>query len=630
MLRTNKSQRAKIYFLFFLCLIGVLVVFRNELKLLFIPDPEKKMIYKHSFNEVPVNYARNIIKYKGFITENQGLQLLPGSSGNIIFSFDKEPHQGCLLRVWFYGDKGDQRPNAIKVSVDGNEDYQTIASNGNYIGAVFNLSRYVKGSNNFQILFEAKNIAPFTSVVFDSIEVIILKGDRVRPALPNLPKILGLVLLTFIIFYFVIKDGITRMEGLTVVFLIIIILLAAYLRWNELARIAGTILEPDVSGYQYYAKKMDLFSDNGFYSAQFEKREPLYIFMVKMFFLPFGISDTHLRFVSFVFSLVMIYLTYRIGKEWFGNIVGLSAAFILSVHPYLISLGARGYRAEWLTTLLLLFIYYGYIKTNMTSRWRVLITGFLTGCILLTRSECLPAVVVILMFYPFLARSRWNFKMVLITLVLGISLLMPHLYSIYKRHGTPFYTANQYARFYANREFMGKPGFPTKEEVIGRSMYAGPKITPLEYYFKLHTPWQFVKYNVVGFTKIYLKMPFSFISGRGNLGKVLFRLDKLKEDFSMSEIMSCSELSLSLIRERIWDNLMSVIVFATFILGLVLAGFSRYWMLYIYMVLFQVQTSFLSYLGLDTRLSVHSYPLIALCSGYAIYWSCDRLKKRIF
>ena len=98
--------------------------------------------------------------------------------------------------------------------------------------------------------------------------------------------------------------------------------------------------------------------------------------------------------------------------------------------------------------------------------------------------------------------------MVFVALVLGILLWLPHIYSISKKHGDPFYTMNKYARFYANREFMGKPGFPTKEEVIEKGMYTGPQITPVEYYFGLHTPWQLVKYNLIGFTKIHINMPF--------------------------------------------------------------------------------------------------------------------------
>ncbi|MCK5257361.1 MAG: hypothetical protein KAQ81_15125, partial [Deltaproteobacteria bacterium] len=124
MLRMKKLQKAKIYILLFLCFASVLFFFRKELKLLFIPDPEKEVIYKYSFHDSHIKYAKNIVKIEGFITEGKGgLELLPGTSGKMTFSFNKELHQGCLLRVWFYGDEGKERTNAIKNSIDAERTY---------------------------------------------------------------------------------------------------------------------------------------------------------------------------------------------------------------------------------------------------------------------------------------------------------------------------------------------------------------------------------------------------------------------------------------------------------------------------------------------------------------------------
>lgn len=118
MLRMEKLHKAKIYILLFLCLASVLFFFRKELKLLFIPDPEKEVIYKYSFHDSHIKYAENIVQIEGFVTEKQGFQLSPGTIDQIIFSFDKKICQGCLLHVWFYGDEGKERTNAIKNSID--------------------------------------------------------------------------------------------------------------------------------------------------------------------------------------------------------------------------------------------------------------------------------------------------------------------------------------------------------------------------------------------------------------------------------------------------------------------------------------------------------------------------------
>jgi len=332
----------------------------------------------------------------------------------------------------------------------------------------------------------------------------------------------------------------------------------------------------------------------------------------------FGVSATHLRFVSFAFSLAVIYLTYRIGRERFHEAVGLIAAFILSVHPYLIQLCARGLREEWFAALLLLFVYYGYVRSSMSSWVRMVVSGLIAGCILLTRSECLPMIVLILLLYPLLVRLRWNYAMTTIAIVLSLSLWIPHQYRIYKNYGDFFYTANQYARFYTNREFAGKPGFPTKEEIMVKGMYYGPKTTPLDYYWNLHTPGQLLYGSLIGFAKIHLKMPLAFISGRGNAGMVIYEAGRIVHNPGGQKVLGMLKLAGRLFMERWLSNIMGLAVFLTFLVGLVLMGMHRNWLMYFYLILFQMHTSFLASFGLDQRLSVHSYPLIALCCGYCI------------
>ena len=408
-------------------------------------------------------------------------------------SFNKKQGNGCLLRTWFYGDGGKQQPNRIGVSTDNGQTFQTVAINGNFIGSVFDLTPWVKQSNHFLLQFEAENTAPFTPVVIDQIEIVIVTGESVRPVLPDLPKALGLLLLMGILFYCVLQKNISKTQLIAPVFLCFIIALAAYLRWNELLRVSGTILDDDAVGYLQYAKKMALISSTGFYSAQFGLREPFFIFVVKVFFFLFGDSDTHLRFVSFTFSLAVIILTYKMGSRWFNELVGLSAALILAIHPYLIELSARGLRGELYTVLLLLFLYFGYIKTDLTSTQKTVLTGFVMGLLFLTRSESFSILPCMVFCYIFTRKSRWGLRMAVAAIVIGTLLCLPHFYNTYKKYGDPFYAANRHARFYANREFAGKPGFPTQVEIAKEGMYIGPKITPFEYLFKLHTPKQIIK-----------------------------------------------------------------------------------------------------------------------------------------
>jgi 4-amino-4-deoxy-L-arabinose transferase-like glycosyltransferase len=625
---TTKLHEARLYGVLLVCIMGIMLIFRHELALLFVPDPPIEKIYQYSFDSGFLRHADAIIHYEGFSAKQQGLHLAPDTSGGITLSFTKERGQGCLLRVWFYGDGGAERPNAIKVSVNGGKSFHQVAGSGNHLGSVFDLTSYLGGSNVFQLLFEAHNHAPYAVPVLDSIEVLIARENAVKPVLPDLTRILGIILVFALPLFLIFSKDTSNREKVTRVLCVLIMLLAVYLRWNELVNMAGTVIDGDARGYYRYAEKMDLFSTQGFYSAQFEKREPLYILMVKLFFIIFGVSGTHLRLVSFVFSLVTIYLTYKIGKEWFNEIVGLTASFILAVQPYLIQLSVRGLRAEWFATLVLLFIYYGYVKRHMGAPLRTVITGLVIGSMLLTRSESLFMVVIIMMAYPVIAQSKWNYKMVFTGLLLGITLLIPHQYGIYKKHGDPFYTVNQYARFYANREFAGQPGFPTNEDIATKGMYTGRKITPLEYYFSLHSPWQLVRYSIVGFAKIHLTMPLHFATGKGTLSSVRYAFGELQAKMNGEQLVKSSRQLMAILQKHFWGYALTASILLSFLVGIVLIAFSPYRILLLYMVFFQVQTSFVAYLGIDSRLTVHSYPLIALCCGYCIWRMTSGLRRR--
>jgi hypothetical protein len=209
--------------------------------------------------------------------------------------------------------------------------------------------------------------------------------------------------------------------------------------------------------------------------------------------------------------------------------------------------------------------------------------------------------------------------MAALALVLSLSLWIPHQYSIYKKHGDFFYTANQYARFYANREFAGTPGFPTKQEIGKMGMYYGPKITPLAYYWNLHSPRQLLSGSLEGFVKIHLKMPLAFMSGQGNAGTIYHATDGILRNPEVKHIANWLSLAGRLFMESWLTGIIGLSVLLSFVAGLVLLGIKGEGMLFFYLTVFQIHTSFLASLGLDQRLTVHSYPLIALCCGYCAY-----------
>lgn len=610
-----------------LSLIVCLTVFRSDLQLLFKGDPAKARTFELSFHDLKAPSSQQIAACEGFINQGQGLQLAPGTSGKLILSFNKEINQGVLLRVWFYGDRGEQRPNAIKISIDAGHTFAAIAGNENYIGTVFDITPLVAQSRQFQLMFAAENSSPFTPSVLDRVEVTTGTGLNVRPSLPDLPRILAIFFLLFLISCYLLPERVPLRRWIAPVMLAGIVLLSAYLRWEELVRVSGTLLDPDAQGYRELAEKMKFFSASGFYSAQFGIREPFFISAANLFFMLTGPSDTHLRMVSSIFSLVVVYLTYRIGREWFNEATALIAAFIMAVHPYVIALSSRGLREELFTTLLLLFIYYGHIKTSLSSRSRAVTCGVIAGCLLLTRVECLPLLILTLAGYLLILRRQWTARMAAAVLVIGMMLVLPHLYNTYKRFGNPFYAINQHTRFYANIEFAGQPGFPTTEQIAKEGWYTGPRITPFEYYFKHHTLGQVVTRSTMGLATITFAMPGSFAAGKGNLRRVTHSIEKLKNNFSMHQLLESLQLFFSIIARNPVQYLMAVGMILSLLAGAVLCIWNRQWIVFAYVIVFQIQTSFIASLGIEDRLAVHVYPVIALCCAYAVA-SCSRYAMR--
>ncbi|MBI5368263.1 MAG: hypothetical protein HZA54_14605, partial [Planctomycetes bacterium] len=67
----------------------------------------------------------------------------------------------------------------------------------------------------------------------------------------------------------------------------------------------------------------------------------------------------------------------------------------------------------------------------------------------------------------------------------ALLLLSPYLVFNWRTAGSAFAPMKSHARFWRNHEFAGRPGFPTRAEVIANG-YTGPEITPAGYVFGLH------------------------------------------------------------------------------------------------------------------------------------------------
>lgn len=398
--------------------------------------------------------------------------------------------------------------------------------------------------------------------------------------------------------------------------LFICLILALWLRLGELKRMEIKPLDPDVRDYIELAQKIKPFTDTGFYSAQFGMREPLYLLVVKLFFLLPGPSEVNIRFVSFVFSILVVFLTYFLVRSWMGKTVGFVAAFLLAFQTYFIELSVRGLRCEFFTFLFLLLIYITIIKPRMNTKARTIWAGVLTGLICLTRTEFLIPAALFFISLPIIERQKWNGLKAIVAFCIGLFILFPHLWGMHRVHGDFFYTNNQNARFFTNLEFGGKPGFPTKEDINQYGFYTGPKVTAFDYFFRFHGIQELFWGNLLGMGKIYALLGLRYIptqtwhtlrTQKGNIRKqakfLLFR--------------------------HPFRSLLAVLVGFSFLWGIFLIWGTKYCSLYVVLILFQVQTAFLLSVGLETRAVIHTWPVALWITAFLITFAVEKILERL-
>jgi len=352
----------------------------------------------------------------------------------------------------------------------------------------FNFSQLLKGDDKFDLILRKGEIcSPATAIRRIEISLLPNRGF----IFDYLKYFFFLLILMTIGFYR--KLGKAR---LSIILFTLILLLAMTLRYQEMERVALGPTHPDarhVSGISYAdkAEKMDLFSKNGFYAAGYI-HEPLHSFIIKIFFAVFNNQDLVLRYVSFFFSIIALFLTYLVARVFFRErIIALVSMFLIAINRFLIGQSVIGLRLELEMCFLLLLFYVAYIKREELNQYLwVVLSGVISGYWLLTKFYNLPFIVFIISYSAWMSKGRRVVnKLVVIALALVIAL---GIYAPYKinvlnaQRETGETDSSHYVLHFANYEFAGQEGFPRDKVTIG------------EYFFKLHTPMQFIGYHLIG------------------------------------------------------------------------------------------------------------------------------------
>jgi hypothetical protein len=481
-------------------LLLTLVEFRPDLQFLFVPDPTVSFALVEDLSHgVLSRWGR--VSLEGVSPGSSGFLIPPGGRGTLRYEAAWAVEATPWVRLELSAFVGARVPRGrVSLSVDGGRTYRTLAENRMLRGAAFEVGPLLQGRRQLSLLFEGENSEREPLVLVKRIGMQIFAGPpSPAPPWPRAVPAFFLFGLGICLFSPAWKGRVPLLGILTIGFLG---------RYLNFLRVVHARLEPDAESFRILAERLVPFTGTGFYSGSFDIREPFFLLVAKGAFALLGTGAVQLRLVSLGASMVAIGLSWRLGRHLLGERwAWLPAAGMALSVPMIVESG-RGLRLEMELVLLLLFADLAFAEPRLRPPLRFALAGALGGALVLTRSTHLPGLVVL----GVLAARRWErdrwrrVGMAGLGLAILVGLYAPHAAALYRARGDPFFDQAQHARWFANVEFAGQPGFPTREEVA-RDAYTGPRITFWEYLFRLHT----LREVAVGYLR--------------GTGKILFHMD---------------------------------------------------------------------------------------------------------
>lgn len=489
-----------------------------------------------------------------------GLALDPGGSGNIVFEVKKEKEEGATFILSFFSFPG--LDNEISLSLN-KTDYTTIAKNFNFAKYRIDVSKYVKGVDTFWLRLSAKIRAYNTfnkSTVLENIQINTIKNPIFLPDIHILFFLIIIPILLFcfsktlfsneifsfifslfilageilikyfwpgflikpiiiismesyftfpffvyffilliylFVYYFFPQFGKSNSQ-LTQLILLGIIALALNLRWGQLFAIKYSALPLDVQTYKDITLQMSHPFDTNF-------REPLWIWVLKIWLWIFGSADLSIRLLTVLFSLLVIIISFKFFKDYTNNNwLALLVSFFLSVNGYFIFMSPRGYRLELYTCSVILFCYFAFVSSEILSD-KLRLAGLTVFVALLELIQINSFIFTL----PFLLYGFWkhsiNYRKIFVPILITLIFLAPYLSYSYFKFGDPFYSINKHAVWYRNKEFKTNcQGCPTARELEVDS-YSGLKVNSFQYFLKMHRLKDVLLRTMNGYYIVFLK-----------------------------------------------------------------------------------------------------------------------------
>ena len=479
------------------------------------------------FNSGHVAHPNQLLMTQGFRAGDQGWYLAPGETGRLVYRVMGHAGRRIDIQLWMYS-----QPNVdttIVAASDGQPPV-VISTDTSYVGSELPLPTSLSTAQSIDLEFRAQNRSPNDVLVLDQ-----LWTDTSLGSAPIAPPWLAYVALG-LLGGLVAIPLIGRRKNIPAIAIGVgvVAALATATRMTALFAQRGP-LDPDAINYRIYADRFDWwpFSSTGLFSGNFSEREPLFPAIAHAYFQLLGSSDFHLRVVSSTLSIAVVILAVvaagRLLVSWPARLlVGLMVA----LSGPLIAESTRGLRLELEMVLVLLL----YIALDRPAAKRpladALVVGLLGAALVLSQTFFLP-VFMAAVTVSYLSRYRLGPRtigLLVIATMIVLGAEVGHRIGLYHVQHDAFWDTAGYARWQANVEHFAyhRPLphpelFPSSAQYASFGPYFGPHITPTQYFFIVHSPFEFVRDSLVGYREIFDTIG-GFVPQLNDLGTVTSRL----------------------------------------------------------------------------------------------------------
>ena len=165
----------------------------------------------------------------------------------------------------------------------------------------------------------------------------------------------------------------------------------------------------------------------------FQHDPPFYHLLLKYWIKLFGISEFAVRMLSYIFSVISLYLAYRVGEIIFNKKIAIIATLLLALSPFHIfySQEARYYMLSFFLVLLSVYIFLKILITNRKRDYYFICIINTIG--LYTNPLSLCIIIVESIIFLFTRRSVYKKLWIvsqLVSLIIFLFWAVPALYSI--------------------------------------------------------------------------------------------------------------------------------------------------------------------------------------------------------